>query len=337
VDGTNTLDFVVNNAGTTANPTAVRVELSGTAETLAPPGTPPSIITQPTNRTTQAGSSAAFSVGVFGSRPLFYQWRFNGVPLTGATNSLLAIDCAGAGHAGGYSVLITNAFGSVVSVTATLTVTGAAILSPAQLTSEPPGPSSRRTALTFSEIMYHPTNRADGRKPRVHRDLQLEPLLRGPQRLAADGLVRLHVSQQHADPGQQLRSRRARARDVQAVYGLPVVFGGTTNNATNSLPNQAGTVRLRKRSGAVVLEVNYSEDSPWPAAADGTGHSLALARPTYGENNPRAWTHSAFKGGSPGAADPVPAGALENVVINELLAHSALSFVDFVELFNPNP
>src|SRR5262249_15495940 len=99
--------------------------------------------------------------------------------------------------------------------------------------------------------------------------------------------------------------------DVQAAYGITGVLGGSTNN----FGNHSGTIRLRKRSGAIVLEVNYSDQAPWPAAADGTGHSLVLVRPTYGENDPRAWAASARKGGSPGTADPVPSGPLEYVLI----------------------
>src|SRR6185503_7166486 len=102
--------------------------------------------------------------------------------------------------------------------------------------------------------------------------------------------------------------------DVAAVHGLGGVLGGFTNR----LSNEGGTLRLRKRSGGIVLEVNFSDQPPWPVAADGAGHSLVLARPSFGENNPQAWAASAVKGGSPGTRDPIPAGALENVVINEI-------------------
>src|SRR5207247_3839354 len=76
--------------------------------------------------------------------------------------------------------------------------------------------------------------------------------------------------------------------DVEAAYGITGVLGGFTNN----LPNDSGTVRLRKRSGGIVLEVQYSDQPPWPVAADGTGHSLVLARPSFGEGDPRAWARS---------------------------------------------
>ena len=47
-----------------------------------------------------------------------------------------------------------------------------------------------------------------------------------------------------------------------AEYGITGVLGGYTNN----LPNNGGTVRLVKKSGAVVLDVTYSDSPDWPAA-----------------------------------------------------------------------
>ena len=70
VDGTNTLDFLVNNAGTTANPTALRVEfLSATADLQPPPGTPPTITASPASATVGFLDPATFTVGASGSRP----------------------------------------------------------------------------------------------------------------------------------------------------------------------------------------------------------------------------------------------------------------------------
>jgi|GEM_PF-3769446 len=67
VGGSNALDFIVNNASTTVNPTGFRAEVSGTAEFLAPPGTPASIVTHPTSRSVNVGSSTFFSAQGFGS------------------------------------------------------------------------------------------------------------------------------------------------------------------------------------------------------------------------------------------------------------------------------
>src|SRR5206468_10183938 len=108
VEGTNTLDFAVNNGAPGINPTGVRVELSGTADLQPPPGTPPSIVTQPSSLTVGLLDPATFSVGASGSRPFSYQWRMNGVAIAGANGSSFTIANARAADAGGYDVIVAN-------------------------------------------------------------------------------------------------------------------------------------------------------------------------------------------------------------------------------------
>src|SRR6185503_5073757 len=98
--------------------------------------------------------------------------------------------------------------------------------------------------------------------------------------------------------------------------------------------NGNGTVRLRNNSNAVLLEVNYSDEPPWAVAADGAGHSLVLARPSWGESHPKAWNASAVKGGSPGAPEPAGAGPLANILINEICVCTNSPDHRFVELYN---
>ena len=68
------------------------------------------------------------------------------------------------------------------------------------------------------------------------------------------------------------------------------------------------------------------------SAADGTGHSLSLARPSYGENNPRAWSESDRVGGSPGGPDPLTPDPMASIFINEWQNHS--DPVDWIEIYN---
>ena len=85
----------------------------------------------------------------------------------------------------------------------------------------------------------------------------------------------------------------------------------------------------------VLLTVPYSDTYPWPVAADGTGHSIVLANPTYGEGDPRAWDISDVVGGSPGQMEAFRPSPLRNVVINEILPHSENPAVpQFIELYN---
>ncbi len=119
---------------------------------------------------------------------------------------------------------------------------------------------------------------------------------------------------------------------VEAAYGLTGVLGPFAN--TNSLPAE-GTLFLRSDIGAILLTVDYSDNNPWPVGADGTGHSLVLTRASYGQNNPRSWDASDRYLGSPGTHEAQRTrSGLRAVMINEILAHTDLPLVDYVELYN---
>ncbi len=84
--------------------------------------TPPLIITHPTNLFILTGTSAQFAVTASGTAPLFYQWRFNGVNIAGATNNPITIPNAQAVNEGLYSVIVSNAAGTATSSNASLTL-----------------------------------------------------------------------------------------------------------------------------------------------------------------------------------------------------------------------
>jgi len=118
-DPLNRLSQVVNNDGTVTEYTydAAGNRLSKTT-TLAPP----TITTNPQDRTTVAGQSTAFSVGATGSAPLAYSWKFNGTDLTGETNFGLYLSNVSHTEAGNYTVVVSNNAGSVTSDLAALEV-----------------------------------------------------------------------------------------------------------------------------------------------------------------------------------------------------------------------
>ena len=331
LEGTNTLDFVVNNApGPGINPTGFRAEVSGTADPLPPPGTPPSITQQPVSQTNGIGESVTFSVKVRGSRPLTYQWRFNSQPINGATNSFLTLNLLTADQPGDYDVVVTNPADSVTSLPASLTVV---LRSPAELTYEALGPSSRRTGLVISEIMYHPRDRADERNLEFVEIYNSNPFAENIGGYRFSGSFDYLLPPNTIIGGNGFLVVAPVPADIEAEYGITDVLGGYTNN----LPNSAGMVRLRKPSGALVLEVPYQDGPPWPVTADGAGHSLVLAKASFGERDPQAWAASAYIGGSPGAADPIPNGRLEYVMINEIVANTDPPLLDFIELYNYSP
>jgi hypothetical protein len=89
-----------------------------------PVGTPvaPAVTTQPVAQTVTAGDNAAFSVAATGTAPLLYQWKKDGLGLSGATASTLTLAAVKAADAGSYSVTVSNAAGFVSSSVVTLTV-----------------------------------------------------------------------------------------------------------------------------------------------------------------------------------------------------------------------
>lgn len=98
-------------------------------------GVPPTIITQPSNESLNIGQNASFTVIATGTSPLSYQWKKNGVDITGATDATLNILNVQNSDAASYTVLVSNPYGSVLSAVATLAITGALI--PITITLQP--------------------------------------------------------------------------------------------------------------------------------------------------------------------------------------------------------
>lgn len=194
-------------------------------------------------------------------------------------------------------------------------------------TSRQKEPSSRRTGLIISEIMYHPATRADGRDGEFVELYNTEPV-------DVDiGGYRLTGEISYTFPtGTVLNARSCFvvAKDPNAHLSTPDVMGPFTG----SLDNNGGVVRLKNAVGAVLLEAAYSSAYPWPASADGAGHSLTLVKPDYGEGDIRAWSAGSRKGGTPGWPDSYRASAYDGLVINEFVAHTDQPLVDSIELYN---
>jgi phosphatidylinositol-3-phosphatase len=90
--------------------------------------TAPTITSQPASATVEIGESATFSVEATGSPPLRYQWRRNGVTVTGATSGTYSTGPTSAGDSGvSFTVVVSNSAGAVTSGAATLTVNAPAV------------------------------------------------------------------------------------------------------------------------------------------------------------------------------------------------------------------
>ncbi len=82
----------------------------------------PSISAHPADVSINSGQSATFTVVATGTAPLSYQWKKDGVDITGANDATYTIASASVGDNGSYTVVVSNSAGSVTSSAATLTV-----------------------------------------------------------------------------------------------------------------------------------------------------------------------------------------------------------------------
>jgi hypothetical protein len=88
----------------------------------------PSITTQPASQTVTAGQTATFSVTGSGVAPLSYQWRKNGVAISGATSASYTTPTTTTSDSGSqFNVVVSDSTSSVVSNNATLIVNAAPI------------------------------------------------------------------------------------------------------------------------------------------------------------------------------------------------------------------
>ncbi len=84
----------------------------------------PKITVQPVNQTVMEAQNVTFAVSADGGAGLlYYQWRFNGVNISGALGPTLTLSAASTLQAGAYDVIVSNHLGAVSSVKAVLSVT----------------------------------------------------------------------------------------------------------------------------------------------------------------------------------------------------------------------
>jgi uncharacterized delta-60 repeat protein len=76
---------------------------------------PPIISAQPVGQTIGVGSNFTVNVTATGIPAVAYQWRINGAPIPGATDSNYTVTGAQTGNSGYYDVVITNSIGSITS------------------------------------------------------------------------------------------------------------------------------------------------------------------------------------------------------------------------------
>jgi hypothetical protein len=158
------------------------------------------------------------------------------------------------------------------------------------------GPSSRKTPIVISEIMYKSAPRTDSDNLEFLELYNSNPWFQDISGYQLTGVNMTYTF----PPGTILAGGAylvvaASPHSMQSVYGITNVMGPYAGTLKH-----VDSLQLSDARGGILLTVPYSSVRPWPVAADGTGHSIVLANPTYGEGDPRAWDISDVVGGSPG-------------------------------------
>jgi hypothetical protein len=90
---------------------------------LSVTATPPVFVTQPVSTVKHVGDWALFSTSQSGSQPFNYQWLRNGAPIPDATNQTYrALNLMSTNSGDLFSVIVSNAVGSITSTNATVTI-----------------------------------------------------------------------------------------------------------------------------------------------------------------------------------------------------------------------
>ena len=171
-------------------------------------------------------------------------------------------------------------------------------------TSYPGQPSDAQRYLAVTEVMYHPGV----------NDLAEFIELQNISSNVTLNLINVRFTQgidfnftgsavTSIAPGARALVVRDRAT-FDDLYGTTLPVAGVFTNAS-ALSNGGELVKLEDADNGTIKEFTYSDQIPWPVAADGTGYSLVLIAP---ETNPDPaiaanWRASSRAGGTPGAGE----------------------------------
>ena len=163
-------------------------------------------------------------------------------------------------------------------------------------------PTPASATLRLTEIMYHPlplseTDETESGEFIEFHNTGLESIsLEGYQ---IDRGITFQFPAQAVIPAKGYIVVAKTREAVPASLPNNRVFVGYDGN----LSNAGETIRLVNSEGDTVISFRYGSTGDWPAAADGTGHSLSLASLTENPRSARAWIPSLKRHGSPGGPE----------------------------------
>lgn len=129
-DTISTLRLGLTNVAGVPFDTAIAIPCNATGTNVLV-NSPPIITVQPADMATPLGSTTQFVVVAVSSIPETFQWNFNGTAIPNQTVTQLVLSNTTGTNQGYYSVVVSNANGSVTSRSAHLTTVAAAVGGPA--------------------------------------------------------------------------------------------------------------------------------------------------------------------------------------------------------------
>ncbi len=158
-------------------------------------------------------------------------------------------------------------------------------------------------ALRVSEVMYHPVE--EGGVPDGDETLEFIEFYNNQATREDLSAYRLTEGVTYTFPAGTILPGKGYlvvARDadaVEAAYGITGVYEWTSGR----LNNDGERIELSNSNGEIIISFRYNDAPPWPASADGAGHSLTRVRPAGDPEEASTWGPSTFIGGTPGGPD----------------------------------
>ncbi len=153
---------------------------------------------------------------------------------------------------------------------------------------------SADSTVVFNEIMYHPAGDQALEWIELHNQMAVDMDLSGWQ---FDGALQFEFSEGTRLAGGGYLVVAAAPDQLQTVTG----FAGALGPFLGHLSNGGEEIIRLDNSDRLMDFVEYDDQGPWPAAADGSGVSLAKTDPDTASGPAENWTFSTEVGGTPGA------------------------------------
>ncbi|MGI8604938.1 MAG: lamin tail domain-containing protein [Verrucomicrobiales bacterium] len=205
------------------------------------------------------------------------------------------------------------------------------------------------TTLVISEIMYHPAAASDDEIAAGFADqddfefIELTNIsttntldLTGVR--FASGIIFNFANAAQLAPGQRVVLVKNLAAFSARYPAVPASQNFGVYGPATSLSNGGEEIALVDAGGADIKRFAYGDAAPWPAAADGLGHSLVLIAPHTNPDHAIAanWRPSVAAGGNPGGSDVVaftgnPTGDVNQDGISNLADYAIFSLPIFTD------